>query len=99
MLELEPGVHAGDFLGSLGVEYQLDLAWASGLCVFAEGAIGEGSYDRWYGGIRYYFGSKKSLKLRHRTDDPSSLTPEGMEAMEEEAYRGSPAPIIIPLPE
>ena len=99
MLELEPGVHAGDFLGSLGVEYQLELERFSGLCLFAEGAIGEARYDKWYGGIRYYFGSKKSLQKRHRTDDPSSLTPEGMAAMEEEAYKQSPAPIIIPQPE
>jgi len=99
MLEFETGVHAGDFLGSLGIEYQLDLAQISGLCVFAEGAVGEGRYDRWFGGIRYYFGSKKSLKKRHRTDDPSSLTPEGMGAMQEEAYKARPTPFIVPEPE
>lgn len=49
------------------IEYLTDL---DGLSLFASGAVGTDDYDLVIGGIRYYFGSSKSLVLRHRTDDP-----------------------------
>jgi hypothetical protein len=60
-------------LGKGEVEYQTPLC---GLAVTAEVALGDHSYDHWLLGVRYYFGSKKSLRERHRSDDPRSLMPQ-----------------------
>lgn len=58
-------------LGKLEAEYQ--TSW-KGLCLTAEYAQGENRYDEAFFGIRFYFGKDKSLKARHREDDPPSLT-------------------------
>jgi len=42
-----------------------------GLSLFASAARGEAGFYYALGGIRYYFGEKKSLILRHREDDPA----------------------------
>jgi len=52
------------------IEYQTPL---DGLSLFADIAQGEHDYDHALVGLRYYFGSKKSLKLRHREDDPPNI--------------------------
>lgn len=52
------------------LEYQTPIA---GLALFADGALGDASFYSLVGGIRYYFGAPKSLKARHRQDDPQSL--------------------------
>ena len=52
------------------VEYQTPV---SGLSFFADLAKGEHDYDETLFGIRYYFGKKKSLKQRHREDDPQNI--------------------------
>jgi hypothetical protein len=49
------------------VEYQLPVP---GLAVYGSFALGDNDYRHALGGIRYYFGARKSLKLRHRQDDP-----------------------------
>lgn len=51
----------------LGAEYQTPL---SGLSLFAVAMNGNDNFDAVVGGLRYYFGSNKSLKQRHREDDP-----------------------------
>lgn len=60
-----------DFLGAGGIEMQLSsLGLGSGFTVFGEGRLHDD--DRWqaWGGVRIYFGQEKSLKRRHREDDP-----------------------------
>ena len=56
-----------DSLGGLSIEYQTPL---SGLVLFARGESGSDSADTASAGLRYYFGPDKSLKRRHREDDP-----------------------------
>ncbi|HRJ52424.1 MAG TPA: hypothetical protein PLE99_06640 [Candidatus Thiothrix moscowensis] len=53
----------------LGVEYQTPL---KGLALFADAASGDNGYDHVMGGLTYYFGGNKSLKQRHRQDDPQN---------------------------
>jgi hypothetical protein len=57
-------------LAKVELEYQTPI---NGLALTAEGALGEHDYDHWLVGVRYYFGSKKSLRDRHRQDDPPGL--------------------------
>ena len=52
------------------VEWQTPV---NGWAVFADGGIGENGYAHLLGGLRMYFGGNKSLKDRHRQDDPSNI--------------------------
>lgn len=54
----------------LGVEYQLPV---NGLSLFTRTMVAKNDYDHVLCGLRLYFGSKKSLKERHRQDDPRSI--------------------------
>lgn len=54
-------------------EYQTPLR---GLALTAEVATGDHGYDHWLFGVRYYFGSNKTLRDRQRRDDPRSLMPQ-----------------------
>lgn len=73
-LLLQAGVKggSGNVLGSLLAEWQPGLSMAPGLTTFANIGIGDESYEHVLVGVRYYFGTTKSLKLRHRQDDPES---------------------------
>lgn len=51
------------------IEYQTPV---SGLSFFADLATGDQDYDQALFGIRYYFGKQKTLKKRHREDDPQN---------------------------
>jgi hypothetical protein len=51
-------------------EYALPL---DGLTVFASMVEGENHYEQNFFGLRYYFGASKSLKQRHRLDDPANM--------------------------
>lgn len=51
------------------IEYQTPLR---GLSVFTDLAKGENDYVQTLFGVRYYWGKQKSLKLRHREDDPQN---------------------------
>lgn len=67
----------GDFtdeenLAGLGVEYQTP---ASGFTVYANTERSDEDTDRNTFGFRYYFGEQKSLKRRHREDDPQNFLP------------------------
>lgn len=53
------------------IEYQTPI---NGLSLFAEYAQGDNDYDHGLIGMRFYFGEKKSLKKRHREDDPQNVT-------------------------
>lgn len=59
-----------DTTGSVRAEFQPGIAALPGLSVFADTTVGDDSYVNVAVGLRYYFGAEKSLKLRHRLDDP-----------------------------
>lgn len=61
---------AEDLHGAAGTEYQISAS--SGASLFAEGRYHDS--DRWqaFAGVRFYFGSPKSLIRRHREDDPGA---------------------------
>jgi hypothetical protein len=67
-----------DYFGKIEAEYQLPLP---GLALTAEGAWGNHGYDHWLVGVRFYFGSKKSLRDRQRQDDPPSLMPQILDSL------------------
>ena len=54
---------------SIDAEYELPV---SGLSLFASFMKGENEYEQSLFGLRYYFGGDKSLKQRHREDDPEN---------------------------
>ena len=64
-------------IGSLEVEYAVPSSRGF-YSIFASGRVGENDYDRIVGGIRFYFGQDniKSLKARHREDDPKNWVPD-----------------------
>lgn len=71
------------------LEYQTPIA---GLALFADGALGDASFYSLVGGVRYYFGAKKSLKARHRQDDPQSLPGSNLATSIAGGQGGSAAP-------
>lgn len=52
------------------VEYQTPV---DGLAIFGDVGVGDADFFQLLGGVRYYFGGKKSLKARHREDDPENF--------------------------
>lgn len=54
--------------GVAGLEYQLPLDTPAGVAIFGEGRVGQDDYRAIWGGLRVYFGEKKSLIRRHRED-------------------------------
>jgi hypothetical protein len=60
------------------VEYQTPLP---GLALTSEVAVGNNGYDHWLVGLRYYFGSKKTLIDRQRQDDPPGLPQQLLEGL------------------
>ncbi|MCG8324933.1 MAG: hypothetical protein MI673_05405 [Thiotrichales bacterium] len=62
---------SGDVGGRLSAEYQPGLSSLPGLSLFADGVVAD-DFDQVLFGIRYYFGETKSLKRRHREDDPQN---------------------------
>jgi hypothetical protein len=56
----------------VGVEAEYEMPRVN-LSVTAESTWGEHDFRQTQFGLRYYFGSKKSLKRRHREDDPVNL--------------------------
>ena len=63
---------SGNALGTIQAEWQPLLSMAPGLTLFASGGIGDEDYSQALFGLRYYFGSAKSLIERHRQDDPDN---------------------------
>lgn len=51
----------------LGIEYQTPV---DGLTIYVNATEGNNSFDMTVAGLRYHFGASKSLKRRHREDDP-----------------------------
>lgn len=70
-LELGASGYSDERVGRIGAEWQPGLDFAPGLTVFADGGVGTSSYRHAMAGVRIYFGGEaKSLKRRHREDDP-----------------------------
>lgn len=64
-------------VGFAGLEHQMN--WGDdrrGYSLFGEARFGENNYRAAWGGLRVYFGANKSLKRRHREDDPFTVTPD-----------------------
>lgn len=57
-------------VGQIGIEWQPQTQF-EGLSLFAVGGVGSDDLDYAMAGVKFYFGgTDKSLKLRHREDDP-----------------------------
>ncbi len=70
LLELSGQGFSDTRVGQIGLEWQ-PVMEVKGLTVFAVGGFGSDDLDYALAGVRWYFGgSDKSLKLRHREDDP-----------------------------
>ncbi len=67
------GVYNHVFDNELLVAQLEYLTPVRGLILFAEVAQGQHDYDHAFLGVRLYLGDKKSLKRRHREDDPPSV--------------------------
>lgn len=70
MLEIGGSTAEDSDQSHIGVEFQPFNNALSGLTLFVDAATGNYNYDHLLGGIRYYFGAKKTLIRRHREDDP-----------------------------
>jgi len=56
--------------------YMAHVEWQTpmkGVAIYADGGVGENGYAHLLGGLRIYFGGDKSLKDRHRQDDPDNV--------------------------
>ena len=72
-LKLGAGYNAQvEGLGRLGFEFQPGLTAVPGLTLFADAAAGDDGYYKVFSGLRIYFGAPKSLRERHRRDDPEN---------------------------
>lgn len=67
------GSDASKWYGRAGLEFQPNFPSLPGLAFFADGGGGESGQRFALGGVRFYFGADKSLKRRHREDDPVAL--------------------------
>lgn len=83
----------------LGVEWQPDVSSLPGISLFAETETASNNYDRSVIGLRYYFGTKKTLIQHHRHDDPDTLLPDGSTGMVK-TLRDSRVvvPVVAPVP-
>jgi len=87
------GVHqtGGRYLGRGGVEWQAGtIEGVGGIALFADGGIGTHGNDFILAGIRFYFGENKSLKRRHREDDPPNTV--GSDLLDNAGFLHSSSP-------
>jgi hypothetical protein len=78
-LVVTPGFRniAGHDWGRLATEWQPHaLTAVPGLALFASTGAGNHGYASGMLGVRYYFGSDKTLIRRHREDDPAATAPD-----------------------
>lgn len=69
------GIYHTEHTGHFGVEWQPGVMdFVPGLALFGDAGVGGQHYGHVLGGLRIYFGGgDKSLKRRHREDDPESV--------------------------
>lgn len=81
------------------LEYQTPVR---GLALFVDGGIGDHDYSHFVGGVRLYVGGDKSLKDRHRKDDPSNINSvflnTGMAGSSNPGQPVNPGPVGNPAP-
>ena len=65
-------------MGRGEIEYQTPIP---GVALTGEVAVGDHGYDDWLIGVRYYFGSHKTLRERQRQDDPPGLMPQILQSL------------------
>ena len=76
-----------------------------GLALYVDGGLGDNHFRYLVGGVRYYFGGSKTLKDRHRKDDPDninnvfSVTDGGGVAGSSSAPPSSPPPPQVKVPQ
>ncbi|MCM8781760.1 MAG: hypothetical protein NC828_01735 [Candidatus Omnitrophica bacterium] len=68
----------GNTAGVIGIEYMPRLKIFSGLTLFARGSWGENNFHSVTAGVKYYFGKGKTLKQKHREDDPENIAFTGL---------------------
>lgn len=87
--------------GVAGFEILPEFASLSNLSFFADGMIDEEGDYGVFGGVRLYLGSDKSLKARHREDDPieSTLPPNLLQTVEQKKKIETSEPDPEPDPE
>jgi len=64
--------------GLIGAEYMPNLKILPGLTLFARGSWGESNYHSVVAGVKYYFGNGKTLRQKHREDDPENTALSGL---------------------
>ncbi|MDD5237157.1 MAG: hypothetical protein PHU91_05805, partial [Candidatus Omnitrophica bacterium] len=62
----------------VGLEYMPGLKLFSGATLFVRGSWGENDYHSVMAGVKYYFGKGKTLKQKHREDDPENMALSGL---------------------
>ncbi len=70
--------YADKTVGKAHIEFMPNFKPLPGWSVFADGAFGENDFTTAMAGFRYYFGQEKSLKRRHREDDPPNILLNGL---------------------
>ncbi len=86
-------------VGFVGLEHQMN--WSDdrrGYSLFGEARFGENDYRAVWGGLRVYFGQNKSLKRRHREDDPFTVIPDLVEIVTKAVPVVTPTPPMAPPP-
>lgn len=64
-----------DWISRVQLEYLSGFEALPGLTTFTDGAVSTDDYSSVRFGFRYYFGDEKTLKRRHREDDPRNTLP------------------------
>jgi hypothetical protein len=65
--------------GVIGMEYMPAFKVVPGIALFVNGSWGQGDYHSVVAGVKYYFGKEnKTLKARHREDDPENSALNGL---------------------
>ena len=95
MLGVSGGLSGSNSRLAVTAEYQTPLP---GLTVFVKAATGNDDYDQILGGIRYYFGGKKSLIQRHRQDEPPNRLLDSLTDNQRRDPAPAPDPTPVPAP-
>jgi len=95
------GAYSGkDIAGVASIEYMPAQGFVPGLAFFLNGSIGESDYSSVIVGIRYYFGKEnKTLKQRHREDDPENGALNGLFFGSQAGFANKPEPIVATIEE
>ena len=86
-------------LGRIGFEFQPGYAGIPGLTLFVNASAGDDDYYKVFGGLRIYFGAPKSLRDRHRRDDPENRLIDNAAILGQgKVSQPAPTPTTTPAP-